>query len=199
MWWGRRLSVLCKIFLALYSQKGCSTCGEEQNGKSEFQTATSWGRGHAMNSGSQNDFKFRNYFIVVWWIIYVWQSAQILNVQLNKFLKSEYTHALSSQIRKQNIFRSEKRPSFPANTPFPLQNRHSSDIHHHRLAISFAWFELHVNRIFLLGLHSSTAPSMRLMQVVVCGCSYFSLSRCAQALCVCSSVQVYVPVCLWRS
>lgn len=139
----------------------------------------------------------------------MWQSAQILNVQLNKFLKSEYTHALSSQIRKQNIFRSEKRPSFPANTPFPLQNRHSSDIHHHGLAISFAWFELHVNRIFLLGLHSSTGPSMRLIQVVVWVCSWFSLSRWANTgfMCVffCAGVHAPVPVevigpgcpCLW--
>lgn len=53
----------------------------------------------------------------------MWQSAQILNGQLNKFLKSEYTHALSSQIRKQNIFRSEKMPSFPSQSTPPFHSK----------------------------------------------------------------------------
>lgn len=98
----------------------------------------------------------------------MWQSAQILNVQLNKFLKSEYTHALSSQIKKEHFqIREEASHSFPAHTPFPLQNRHHSDIHHHRLTISFASFELRVDGIFLLCLDSFTSHSPRLVHVVV--------------------------------
>lgn len=67
----------------------------------------------------------------------MWESAQILNVQLNEFLKSEYIQALSTQIKKQNINRPQKILSFPfpVKSPSALQNHYYSDICHRKLVL----------------------------------------------------------------
>lgn len=58
-------------------------------------------------------------------------------MQFNEFLKSEYVHALSTQIKKQNIDRPQKILSFPflVNSPSALQNHYYCDICRYKLVL----------------------------------------------------------------
>lgn len=130
-------------------------------------------------------------------------------MQLDEFLKSEYIHALSTQIKKQNINRPQKLLSFPfpVNSPSALQNHHYSDICHHRLVLPdlnfkemesyfWVWFFFTIMPVIFIHVHSLSYCSILLC---ICAIIYLSILLLMDILAVSTfGLGCYQLCCVWR-